>query len=269
MPSALLASPESLTRAERHARTADLLAEAHTAEPYDRQRAVDEVVRLNLEVARSVASRYFNRGIDDDDLVQVASLALTRAAQQFDVTRHKDFLSYAVPTMRGELKKYFRDHGWTIRPPRRIQESQARIATAEGELTQLLGRSPRPSEIAAHTGLPLADVEEALSADGCFFPTSLDKPAPHDSSPDERSLADFLTLPDPDTPAAEARLTLAPVVRRLRERDRRILFLRYFEDRTQQEIADELGVTQMQVSRLLARILRDLRDGIGGPAPTV
>ena len=97
-----------------------------------------------MGVARSVASRYLNRGIEEDDLVQVAYAALTRAARDFDPSRHEDFLSYAVPTIRGELKKHFRDLGWTVRPPRRIQETQSRITRAEGELIQELGRSPRP-----------------------------------------------------------------------------------------------------------------------------
>ena len=131
---------------------------------------------INMGVARSVASRYQHRGIDEDDLLQVAYLALTRAARDFDTERHKDFLSYAVPTIRGELKKHFRDHGWTVRPPRRVQETQARIAAGEAELLQRLGRSPTPSELAAHLGADLDDVIEALGADGCFTPTSLDRP---------------------------------------------------------------------------------------------
>src|ERR1044071_4248492 len=110
-----------------------------------------------MDVARSVASRFRRRGIEDDDLAQVAYTALTRAARDFDPGRHKDFLSYAVPTIRGELKKHFRDLGWAVRPPRRVQETQARITRAEGALVQKLGRSPRPSEIAAALGLELDD----------------------------------------------------------------------------------------------------------------
>ena len=212
-----------------------------------------------MGVARSVASRYLNRGIEEDDLVQVAYAALTRAARDFDPSRHEDFLSYAVPTIRGELKKHFRDLGWTVRPPRRIQETQARITRAEGELVQLYGRSPRPSEIAEHLGIELDDVVDAMSADGCFSPSSLDRPLTTADGAGFATVADLLGEEDASQPAAEARVTLAPVVRKLKERDRRILYMRFFEERTQQEIADDIGVTQMQVSRLLSRIMRDLR----------
>ncbi len=128
-----------------------------------------------MEVARSVASRYFRRGIEEDDLVQVAYTALTRATRDFDPSRLHDFLSYAVPTIRGELKRHFRDHGWTVRPHRLIQETQARVTAAEGELVQLLGSSPRPPEIADYLGIEVADVVDTMSADGCFAPASLDR----------------------------------------------------------------------------------------------
>jgi RNA polymerase sigma-B factor len=252
----------ALTRKQRSERTASALEEAHDAVGDERQHLLDYVVQINMGVARSVASRYQRRGIDEDDLLQVAYLALTRAARDFDTGRHKDFLSYAVPTIRGELKKHFRDHGWTVRPPRR-QETQARIAAGEAELFQGLGRSPTPSELAAHLGADLDDVIEALGADGCFTPTSLDRPITRSDDAATGTLGDLLGGTDADQPAAEARVALAPVVRRLKERDRRILFLRFFEDCTQQEIAEEIGVTQMQVSRLIARIMRDLRRDLG------
>ena len=166
-----------LTRQQRRDRTARALATAAASQSSRRRRELlDYVVRLNMEVARSVASRYFRRGIEEDDLVQVAYTALTRATRDFDPSRLHDFLSYAVPTIRGELKRHFRDHGWTVRPPRLIQETQARITAAEGELVQLLGSSPRPPEIADHLGIEVADVVDAMSADGCFAPASLDRP---------------------------------------------------------------------------------------------
>lgn len=222
---------------------------------------LDYVVRLNMGVARSVAGRYANRGVELDDLLQVAYLALTRAARDFDPTREEDFLSYAVPTIRGELKKYFRDLGWVVRPPRRVQETQARICLAEGQLVQRLGRTPTPEEFAEHLDAAVLDVVEALAAEGLFQPTSLDRPisAAHGGP----SVGDLLRERVDHYPAADARIALAPAVRRLGERDRRILYLRFFEQRSQQEIAEEIGVTQMQVSRLLARILRDLRRELG------
>ena len=217
-----------------------------------------------MGVARSVASRYFRRGIEEDDLVQVAYTALTRATRDFDPSRLHDFLSYAVPTIRGELKRHFRDHGWTVRPPRLIQETQARITAADGGLVQDLGRSPRPSEIASHLGIEVDDVVEAMSADGCFAPASLDRPVAGLDGGRLTTVGDLIGEEDRSHPAAEARVALAPVVRLLKERDRRILYLRFFEDRSQQEIAEDIGVSQMQVSRLLTRIMRDLRTELTG-----
>lgn len=261
----------SMSRRQRHERTARALTSlAKTSSERRRQELLDYVVRINMGVARTVAGRYFQRGIDEDDLVQVAYMALTRAARDFDPHRHQDFLSYAVPTIRGELKKHFRDQGWMVRPPRRVQEAQARITRAEGALFQKLGRPVRPSEIAEHLDMDLDDVIEALAADGCFSPSSLDRPVVTDGDTAGVALVDFLGEKDQATPAAEARVVLGPVVRHLKPRDRRIVYLRFFEQRSQQEIADEIGVTQMQVSRLLTRILRDLRRDLtssNSPAP--
>ena len=222
--------------------------------PTDR-RTPEELIAQHIPLARSMAARYRNRGIDLDDLEQVALLGLTKAARRFDGDAGHDFLSYAVPTVRGELRRHFRDAGWTIRPPRRIQELQARIAAAQEELGGRLGRSPRPTEIAVHLGAELDDVVEALGADGCFTPTSLDVPVGEGGSP----LGELMGGEDRDIAQAEARIVLAPVVRLLSARDRRIVHLRFFDERTQQEIADSVGLTQAQVSRVLTRILKDLR----------
>ncbi len=258
----------SMSRRQRRERTARALtAVADTSSERRRKELLDYVVRINMGVARTVAGRYFHRGVDEDDLVQVAYMALTRAARDFDARRHQDFLSYAVPTIRGELKKHFRDQGWMVRPPRRVQEAQARITRAEGALSQDLGRPARPSELAAHLDMDPDDVIEALAADGCFAPSSLDRPVATDGDTSGVALVDFLGDADQAAPAAEARVVLGPVVRQLKPRDRRIVYLRFFEQRSQQEIADEIGVTQMQVSRLLARILRDLRKEITSSSP--
>ena len=176
-------------------------------------------------------------------------------------SRHEDFLSYAVPTIRGELKKHFRDQGWMVRPPRRVQEAQARITRAEGALSQELGGRSGPRSSPSTSTWSVDDVIEALAADGCFSPSSLDRPVAANGDAGGVALVDFLGEADQAAPAAEARVVLGPVVRQLKERDRRIVYMRFFEQRSQQEIADEIGVTQMQVSRLLARILRDLRTG--------
>jgi RNA polymerase sigma-B factor len=249
---------QPLTRTQRIERTAHLLEQAQTATPTERQRLLDEVVLLNMPVARSVAHRYRSKGIAEDDLDQVAYMALVRAAHQFDPGYERDFLTYAVPTIRGELKKHFRDAGWAIRPPRWIQELQGRISEAAAELGQELGRSPRPSEIAERLDEDPERVLEALSTDGCYVADSLDRPV-REQEAGSPSVGDNLSDEAAAYDAAEARVLLAPVVRRLSDRDRRILDLRFFHDRTQQEIADDIGVTQMHVSRLLARILGDLR----------
>ena len=248
-------------RAERADRTEDLLrAAAETSDELEHRRLLHEVVVLNMGVANALAARYRSRGIAEEDLKQVAYLALVKAAQGFDYASGNDFLSYSVPTIRGEIKRHFRDCGWAVRPPRRIQELQARIATADTDLSFTLGRSPRPSEIAAYLDESLEDVTEALASDGCFSPTSLDRPVNEEAG---TSIGELMGYDDSGQSAAEARVVLAPVVRRLKERDRRILLLRFFHGWTQAEIAADIGVTQMQVSRLLSRILSDLRHDIG------
>jgi RNA polymerase sigma-B factor len=251
-----LATDDRACRGQRTAALLERLAEDVGEE--ERHLLIDELVVANLGVAHSIAMRYRNRGISVDDLEQVARLGLVKAAQAFDPARQNDFLAYAVPTIRGEVRKHFRDHGWTVRPPRRIQELQSRIMTAATELTQLHGRSPRPSEIAAHLEIDVEEVHEALAADGCFSPSSLDRRVSEDDN--SASLGDLLPADDNDQEAAEARLMLAPVVRQLCERDQLILHLRFFKGWTQEEIAQEIGVTQMHVSRLLSRILKELRS---------
>ncbi len=260
----VLAQPERSKPAspqDRGAHTRELfLLAASTSSPEERQRLIESVIVLHVGLAHAEAARYRSRGVAIDDLRQVAALALTKAARGFDVTSGHDFLSYAVPTIRGELRKYFRDHGWMIRPPRRIQELQARINVAESELSNKLGRSPQPVEIADHLGECPESVIEALASDGCFVPASLDHPAGADST---STLGELLPLDDDDQQASEARMVLRPVLRRLGERDRQILVMRFYEGLTQREIAARIGVTQMQVSRLLTRILGQLRTGVG------
>jgi RNA polymerase sigma-B factor len=232
---------------------------ARATDEETRRMLLDEVVVLNVEVARSIAMRYRSRGIPLEDLKQVACLGLIKAVRGYDPEVGTAFLAYCVPTIRGEIKRYFRDHGWTVKPPRRVQELQARIKSAESDLSTSMGRPPRPSELATYLDEDLTDVIEALAVNGCFTPSSLDRPVAEDSSV---SLGDLLGGDDRDKVAAEARVMLAPVVRTLSERDRKILMLRFFRGWTQSEIAEELGVTQMQVSRLLSRILRDLHRGL-------
>jgi RNA polymerase sigma-B factor len=260
VPSHPLAPVEGKERARR---TDGIVADLRVAAPEssDSRTLTDQLIETNAGVARSMAGRYRNRGIDLDDLEQVALLGLTKAAQRFDPAAGHDFLSYAVPTIRGELRRHFRDAGWMVRPPRRVQDLQARIARAQDELEPKLGRSPRPSEVASHLGVELDDVVEALAADGCFTPTSLDGPVGDGAS----SLGDLLGDEDRAIESAEARVVLGPALRTLSPRDQRILQLRFVEERTQQEIAESIGLTQAQVSRVLTRILDELRHGLSGP----
>jgi RNA polymerase sigma-B factor len=248
---------------ERHDRarlTDEVLARLDDAQDAtEREQLIDRLIELNMPVARSIAVRYRRRGIPEEDLQQVAYLALVRAAHHYDHASGHDFLSYAVPCIRGEVRRHFRDVGWTVRPPRRVQELQGRIAATESELASTLGHPPTPEELAAELDEDREDVEEALAANGCFTPTSLDQVVHQDAA---GSLGDQLGGEDAGLDAAEARVILAPALNRLAERDRTIVRMRFFGQRTQQEIADEIGVTQMQVSRLLSRICRTLREDI-------
>ena len=258
--SASVRTPERTDRAHR---THDVLDRMVDTEGPSREALVEELIEINMPVAQAVARRYRHRGIPVEDLEQVAYLALVRVANAFDSTRGHDFLSYAVPSMRGEVRRYFRDQGWMVRPPRGIQEMQGRITSVESELASRLGHPPTSREIAEALDEELASVEEARAANGCFTPTSLDQ-APENAS---SSIADQLGDDELGMDAAEARVVLQPVVRRLPERDRRILELRFFGQLTQQEIADDIGVTQMQVSRLLSSLMGRLRAELETTAP--
>jgi len=263
----MTASPETTTAPrnpayeERAARTRELFLLAQScASEHERRQLLDTVIEMHLDYAHAQATKYRSRGVPLDDLRQVAALALTKAARGYDVSTGNDFMSYAGPTIRGELRKYFRDHGWMIRPTRSVQEMQARISTAEAELTYQLGTSPRPAQIAEHLGVPVEPVIEALASDGCFMPASLDLTVRNDRA---ATLGDLLPGGDDDHRAAEARMMLYPAMSTLSERDRTILRLRFFEGLTQREVADRIGVTQMQVSRLLTRIMAQLRQRVG------
>lgn len=246
------------SRAERCRRTRELLEQAHaTDDPELRKDLLDQVILLNRCVAEALANRYRGRGVAVEDLQQAALEGLVKAVHRFDPTVRPDLLTYAVPTIRGEIQRWFRDHGWMVRPPRRLQEMQWRISRSVEELSQDLGREPNGEELRGHLECSAHELDEAVQAFVCFQPPSLDRPVADASG----SLpADVLSAEDDgERSAAEARVALAPAVRELGERDRRILYLRFFEDRSQQDIAEQLGVTQVQVSRLFDRILRDLR----------
>ncbi len=242
---------------ERAIETQALFARlGETVDPEEQEAIRAEIAALNVEVARSMARRYRGRGEPDEDLEQVACVGLMKAVNGFEPDYGRDFLSYAVPTISGELKKYFRDCCWTIRPTRRIQELQREISTVAGELSQDLGREPTTGEMAAELQEDVSVVSEAISAFGCYAPKSLDAPI---DSIGTTSLESLLGTKDVGFGRAELHVMLSGVVRDLCERDRRIVALRFYHDYTQRQIAEEIGVTQMQVSRLLTRITAELR----------
>jgi RNA polymerase sigma-B factor len=250
----------SIAALSRREATQLLLDLALTVEGDDRRRYQERAVELNMPVAVDVARRYRSRGVPTEDLEQVAFLGLVKAARGFDPSQGSDFLSYAVPTIRGEVRRYFRDHGWTVRPPRAVQQAQARITAVESELCQELGRSPRPSEIALRLDLDLDLVVEALAANGCFAPTSLDA-TPADG--EGTGISDRLGADEGGFDSAEARVALKPLLAHLDRRERIMLEMRFFKGATQSEIGEVLGITQMQVSRLLSALLARLRDELG------
>ena len=250
-------------REARAGRTASIVDEMRAGTSEERRlELVDELIETNIVVARSMATRYRNRGIDVDDLEQVALVGLIKAARRFDAAAGHDFLSYAVPTVRGELRRHFRDSGWMIRVPRRVQQLQARIKVAQHELEAQLGVSPRPSEVAAHLGVEADEVVEALAADGCFRPASIDN---RGGAQERGTIADALGHDDRGFATLEAKLVLDTAVSRLSDRERLILRWRFEDERTQQEIADLIGLTQAQVSRTLTRILGRLRSDLAEP----
>jgi RNA polymerase sigma-B factor len=249
-----------ISRAERSRRTNELLVEAQqTGDAQRREELLEEVVLLNRGVAEAVANRYRGRGVAVEDLHQAAFEGLVKAVRKFDPSVRPDLLTYAVPTIRGEVQRWFRDQSWMVRPPRRLQEMQWKVNRGIETLQQKLGREPSGDELCEHLDCSAEELDETVQSYGCFQPPSLDRPI---GSADGPTLGDVLAADTREHDAAEARATLAPVVRRLTARDRRIIYLRFFQDRSQQEIGRELGVTQMQVSRLLERILRDLRAQI-------
>jgi RNA polymerase sigma-B factor len=252
---------DAVRRAHRRSETTELLRRLSRATPRQRRLLENDLIALNLSVARDVARRYHGRGISSDDLDQVASLGLVKAVRAYDQAKATDFLGFAVPTIRGELRRHFRDHGWTVRPPRSIQELQPQVNLARGELWQRWGRDPRPDEIAEHLGVALEPVREAMGAEGCFAPSSID------ATPDDGvAVADRLGDAEPGYARVDARVTLWPLVRDLSPRERRILELRFYHGRTQAEIGEEIGVTQMQVSRLLSGLFDRLRGELVGAA---
>lgn len=258
---------QSPAREARSRRTAELFADAGDLHGHALETNAAEVVETNLPVAHALAHRFTGRGVDREDLEQVACEGLVKAVHRFDPAQDHDFLSYAVPTIRGELQRYFRDLGWMVRPTRRVQETQWRTAQVESELVQKLGRNPRTEEILTELGISAEEYAEATSAQGCFHPTSLDQPTSEDGA--ARTIGELLPGDDRELEVSEARATILPLVKALPERDRRVVYLRFFEELTQQEIGERIGVGQTQVSRILDHVLEELRGRLLEESGTV
>jgi RNA polymerase sigma-B factor len=246
----------------RYEHLAPLFAE-YAALPHDdprREPLRTELIAGYLPVARNIARRYSRRGEPPQDVEQVASVGLVLAVDRFDPGRGIDFLSFAIPTINGEVLRHFRDRVHTIRPPRRLRELQSRIYDAAAELSQWHGRAPRPSEIARHLELDVEIILEALAAQEAAHTASLDAPAWHDEgSGNEGRFVAALGQTEPEFDLVEYREDLAPLLVALPDRERTILLLRFFGGLTQTEIAAQVGLSQMHISRLLSRTLIRLR----------
>jgi RNA polymerase sigma-B factor len=240
----------------------DLLAEL-AALPTDdprREETRNQLVTLHQPLVEHLARRFRNRGEPYDDLVQVATIGLIKAIDRYDPERGVEFSTYATPTIVGEIKRWFRDKGWAVRVPRRLQELRLAIGSATGALTQELGRSPTVTELAERVGASEDDVLEGLESAAAYSTLSLD--APDAGETDGPSVLDMLGSEDTALEGVENREALKPMLASLPERERRILLLRFFAGMTQSQIATEVGISQMHVSRLLARTLTRLREGL-------
>jgi RNA polymerase sigma-B factor len=225
----------------------------------------DELVTMHLPLVHHLARRFRDRGEAHDDLVQVGTIGLIKAVDRFDVERGVEFSTYATPTIVGEIKRHFRDKGWSVRVPRRLQELRLAITRATEELSQDLGRAPTVKELATRLEVGEDDILEGLESAQAYSAMSLDGAGgdPEGGSP---ALIDTLGSDDAALANVEYRETLRPLLEALPERERQIIILRFFHNKTQSQIAEEVGVSQMHVSRLLAKSLRTLRSGMGTQA---
>lgn len=223
---------------------------------FERQRHA--IVERCLPLADHIARRFDGRGEPRDDLVQVARVGLVNAVKRFDVDAGSDFVSFAVPTIMGEVRRHFRDNSWSVKVPRRLKELHLRLGAATADLSQRLGRAPTPSELAAELGIDRDEIVEGLVAGSSYNTLSIDSGG--SGSEDAPAIADTLGDVDANLDQIENREALRPLLESLPERERTVVVLRFFESLTQTQIAERVGVSQMHVSRLLARALTRLRD---------
>ncbi|MHA7649113.1 SigB/SigF/SigG family RNA polymerase sigma factor [Mycobacterium sp. ML4] len=224
-----------------------------------RQQQRDKIVQRCLPLADHLARRYRGRGECLDDLVQVARMGLINAVNRFELNENSEFLSFAVPTIVGEIRRYFRDHGWAVKVPRRIKDLYPQISAATQELALHLHRSPNATEIAEHLGIDREIVVDAMIAGSNYSVLSIDVPCGDGDK--HQSILDTVGAPDPRLEKVLNVQTVRPLIAALPERERTVIRLRFFDEMTQTEIADRIGCSQMHVSRLLAQALQKIRSG--------
>jgi RNA polymerase sigma-B factor len=254
---AFVVSPTQVSREELAEHTQNRLIEAETAGPAERQQIVDEVVTSHIWLAETLARRFSHRGEDEEDLLQVACTGLVEACRRFD-PHQGSFVGFAVPTITGVLKRHFRDHGWVVRPPRPTQELASTIWRQWPTLVQQMGAVPGPRALADELGEPVRAVQQARFASQGYSASSIDAAM-------SRGICFCSNETDEDIDRTEARLIIDEALAKLDDDERRLIQLRFFEQRSQSEIAEEIGTSQMQVSRLLSRLLLKMRTIIGVP----
>lgn len=220
----------------------------------------DQLIVSHLNLVRFLASKFKNRGEPLDDLIQVGTIGLIKAIDRFDPSRGLEFTTYATPTILGEIKRHFRDKGWSVRVPRRLQELSAKVNQANDELTNELSRSPSVEEIAKRVGASVDDVLEAMESSSAYSSVPLEGGSSDDD--DAPSVIDHYATEDENLAASDDRIVLEDAIRDFSPREKDVIRMRFFEGMTQVEIAERLGISQVQVSRLLRRTLRRVQDKI-------
>ncbi|MFE6229262.1 RNA polymerase sigma factor SigF [Microtetraspora glauca] len=228
------------------------------------QYARNTLIEMNMSLVRYAAGRFRHRADEMEDIVQVGMIGLIKAIDRFELSREVEFTTFAVPYIVGEIKRFFRDTSWAVHVPRRLQEARVELAKATEELSSRLGRMPTVKELAELMSLTEEEVTEARLASNGYNSSSLDAALGGEEEDGDTSLADFIGEDDPAMELVEDFHSLAPLIADLDERDRLIIHLRFVEERTQAQIGEELGCSQMHVSRLLARTVKRLREGLLG-----
>jgi RNA polymerase sigma-B factor len=253
-------SPQQAQRQELADRTVALLSRARQVGEDERQQIIDEVVTSHLWLAETLSRRFLHRGEDEEDLLQVARTGLVEAAQRF-APEQGAFIAFAVPTITGVLKRHFRDHGWMVRPPRRTQELASGIWQQWPSLVQSIGAIPSAQDLANQLGESVGAVQQARYASHCYSPASIEAAV-------ARGMSFSSIESEEEIDRAEARLIVSAALDQLTDCERQLLWYRFYEQRSQAEIAAAIGTSQMQVSRLLCRVLGKLRSIIGAPGET-